>query len=136
MFSMTALALYFYIYIGHLKISMVWQWLLHHHFVKRQQKIKHRVKQKIKPNSRIKLIDKLIMFIAPLGPLTHIPQIMKIYIEKNAAGVSLVSWIAFTILIIPWFFYGVVHRQKPIVLSSTLLFLFDLSIVIGILLYQ
>jgi uncharacterized protein with PQ loop repeat len=64
-----------------------------------------------------------------------LPQSYKIWMYKDASSLSLVTWIAFLCLAIVWFTYGVVHREKPIIIAQTCWFIVHLSVIIGVLVY-
>lgn len=99
-----------------------------HHLHKRK-----RIQVKDEPWKRI--LDKLIYMVAFTGPIMTLPQIIKIWGEKSAAGVSVASWTTFSVLSVFWLIYGVVHKEKPIIISSTLWFILDTFIVVGTLMY-
>ncbi len=82
-----------------------------------------------------KFVDGLICLVGILGPILTIPQLTKIWIEKNASGVSLISWSAYLIFAVVWLVYGVVHREKTIVSMYTIWIFIDALIVAGIVLY-
>jgi uncharacterized protein with PQ loop repeat len=80
-------------------------------------------------------MDKLIYAGGLLAPIVTIPQLYKIWIEKNAAGVSVISWSAFLIAAIFWITYGVAHKTKPIIFVYSILAIIEILIIIGTLLY-
>ena len=80
-------------------------------------------------------LDWIIVIVAIAGPLINIPQITKVYITQNATGLSLLAWTFYVLINIPWFIYGVVHKDKPIIISSSLWALTNIIILIGILMY-
>ena len=80
-------------------------------------------------------IDKIVLVIAFLAPLIEIPQLVEIYLRKSAENVSLFTWGLFVLFGIPWLIYGIVHREKPIIILYTLWIIIDSVIVVGILLY-
>ncbi len=83
----------------------------------------------------IKFLDKFLIIVATVGPLTTFPQIWKIFSQQNAAGLSLFSWLSWALLNIPWILYGLVHKDKPIITAYILWFLMNLTVVIGIFMY-
>ena len=90
----------------------------------------------VKPKSRFEaVINKIVLFIAIVAPLFEIPQLLEIYVNKSAQDVSLITWGFFSLMAIPWFIYGVIHKEKPIMILYALWFLIDTVIVIGILIY-
>jgi uncharacterized protein with PQ loop repeat len=87
------------------------------------------------PNKWVKLLDRVVLCLATIGPLFELPQLFKIYSEKSAQGVSLLTWAFFVLFAIPWVIYGIVHKEKPIIVAYSLWILIDTAIVIGILMY-
>ena len=80
-------------------------------------------------------MDKLIYVVAIVGPIMTIPQVTKIWIDKNAAGVSIITWLAYAIASLFWVIYGIMHKEKPIILTSVLLLILDVFIVVGAIIY-
>ena len=77
-------------------------------------------------------IDRLVKVIAVIGPLTSLPQIIEIwFIDKNAAGVSLVTWSLFLLMAVIWLVYGIVHKSWPIVISNALWIVAQAIVVLG-----
>jgi len=83
----------------------------------------------------LRLLDRVVLVVGILGPLTAIPQIIKIYTLHNATGVSLYSWLLPAILDVPWVVYGIVHGERPIFVTYLLWIMANLLVVIGILMY-
>lgn len=88
------------------------------------------------PNKLKRIMDRIIYFIAVLGPVTALPQIIKIWIEQTAAGVSVFFWVAGFIGAFFWMFYGYLHEEKPIIFANILWILIQGLIVLGILIYR
>ena len=77
-------------------------------------------------------LEKLIFVIALVYPLTSIPQLYKIWVLKEIAGVSLITWSLFFLLTIPLLYY-VIHRKiKPYILLYSLWLLAYLGIIVGL----
>jgi|SRR3989338_4866056 len=87
------------------------------------------------PHKWVNLLDRIVMGVAIAGPLFVLPQLIEIYVNKSAQDVSLLTWFFFTFFAIPWLIYGIVHKEKPIIVGYALWILFDSLIVIGILIY-
>jgi uncharacterized protein with PQ loop repeat len=106
-----------------------------HHIHKRK-----RFHEKLEPypheNKWIKRLDEFLLFVAVVAPIMSIPQIFKIYSTKTAAGVSALSFGFFAFFNIPWIIYGIVHKEKPIVITYILWLICNTSIVVGTLLYS
>ncbi len=82
-----------------------------------------------------RLLDRLVFAIGVVGPLTAIPQILKIYLLHNATGVSAMSWGLPALLDIPWIMYGIVHRERPIAITYALWLVMNAAIFFGAIIY-
>jgi len=83
----------------------------------------------------MRLLDRTVLVVGVIGPMTAIPQIIKIYMLQDASGVSLLAWVAPALLDVPWVIYGVVHGERPIVITYSLWILADLIVAAGVLMY-
>ena len=83
-----------------------------------------------------KFFNRIIYFIIALGILVNLPQLFKIFYEKTAAGVSLISWLGYSFISIAWLIYGISNKEKPIIINSIFLFIIQAIIVTGIILYS
>lgn len=81
-------------------------------------------------------LDRLIYVIALIAPLMTIPQMLEVLLQHKTQGVSLSTWGAYAGVSGLWVLYGLQHKEKPIILTNLLLFIFDTSIVVGVLLYR
>ncbi len=88
------------------------------------------------PNKWKRIVDTLIYPIAMFGPIMTIPQVWIIWVDKNAGGVSAVSWGAYMITAVFWLNYGIIHKEKPIIFSSCLWLVLEALIVTGTLMYR
>jgi hypothetical protein len=82
------------------------------------------------------VIDWLMMITAVGYPLTGLPQAIQIFTTHTAAGVSLLSWAGFCAFDVVEIAYGVIHRIKPLIITSVLWLVVDAAVVAGILVYQ
>lgn len=85
---------------------------------------------------RVVLLDKIVLALAFIAPFFEIPQLFEIFSKKSAENVSIITWGFFALMAIPWFIYGIIHKEKPIIVLYLLWFLIDSTIVIGILMYS
>jgi len=79
----------------------------------------------------IKVIDRIIYFIAIIGPLMLIPQLLRIWVTNDATSIALATWISFTIFATIWLLYGIYHKEKPIIISNTICIILYLLIILG-----
>lgn len=93
--------------------------------------------EKYPPPDKLKRVyDKLIYVAVVMGPIMNLPQLLKIWILKNAAGVSLISWISFSIISIFWVGYGLLHKDKPIIYMNFSLMIIQALIALGVIIYS
>lgn len=105
-----------------------------HHFHTRK-----RIHQKHEPYPHPEkwknLVDKFVYIVGGVGPIFTVPQITKIWIGQNAAGVSVIAWISYLIAALFWVAYGIMHKEKPIIFTYGIWVVLDLIIVIGAVIY-
>jgi uncharacterized protein with PQ loop repeat len=87
------------------------------------------------PKKWIRLLDKIVLGVAIIGPLFDLPQLIEIYRNKSAQDVSFYTWFFFALFSIPWLIYGIAHKEKPIIISYSLWIIMDTAIVIGTMIY-
>ena len=86
-------------------------------------------------DKKIRILDKVIYVVGVLGPIMLLPQIIKIFTSKNAEGVSFISYAFFTLFSGVWLCYGIVHREKPIIVTNVLWIIFHSLVSISVLIY-
>ena len=110
--------------------------IAYHHVLKRH---KHTKEKKSPFGHRIALeniMDKLVYVSALFGVFANIPQLATIWIDKNVAGVSVVTWLGFLVGSFFWLCYGIVHREKPIMITNGLYVAIQFFIVFGLVLQK
>ena len=91
----------------------------------------HRLKRKSKRQSNPEL-EKLVLFVAIVEPLTTLPQILQVYVSRNT-GSSMLTWAMYMIGSMVWLAYGIRTRNIPIIISDLLWVAADALVVIGLL---
>ncbi len=81
------------------------------------------------------VIDNITIIMAIVVPLTTIPQILQIWINKSAGDVSLFTWCAFLVSAITWLFYSIIHKDKPLIINSILWIILESIVIVLIILY-
>jgi len=72
-------------------------------------------------------------FVAIIGPLVTLPQLVEIWSRGADAGVSIITWGGYLALSLFWLSYGIINKEKPIIIANVLYFVINLIIVIGLL---
>jgi hypothetical protein len=65
-----------------------------------------------------------------------IPQVLTIWITHRAAGVSVISWSAYLVSALAWFWYGLQRRDKNIYLACIGWILLDCAVIVGTVVYS
>lgn len=80
-------------------------------------------------------MDRAIYLIGIIGPVMTIPQVAEIWINKNASGVSAITWSSYVFVNIFWIIYGVMHKEKPIIITYLAWLFMNSLVATGALLY-
>jgi uncharacterized protein with PQ loop repeat len=64
-----------------------------------------------------------------------IPQVLTVWLSHQAAGVSLLSWSAYLVSAVLWFWFGVKKHDKNIYLPCIGWTLLDSAVIVGVLIY-
>jgi uncharacterized protein with PQ loop repeat len=104
------------------------------HFHKhRKNRLKHK-SHTHKENVKI-IMDKIMFVVGLIGPFMMIPQIWKIYEEKDASSIALSSWILFCFGALCWTYYGYLHKEKVIIYSNIAWIVAYIFVIVGAVLY-
>ena len=113
--------------------------MVHDTHVKHHQHIRKRIHKKFEkyphPDKLKNIVDKLVYIAGFFGLAMTIPQITKIWIEKNAAGISVISWASYFVIGAVMILYGIVHKEKPLIVTYILWEIFYVFIIVGALIY-
>ena len=67
--------------------------------------------------------------------LMTVPQVLTIWVGHQAAGVSVVSWSAYLLSAVLWFWYGLQKRDKNIYLACVGWIGLDAAVIVGAVVY-
>ncbi len=81
------------------------------------------------------LLSTIATIFGIVSALGLIPQVIKIYKNKSAQDISILSYSFFFIGTIIWFLYGLELKNIAILLGNALGGIFNLTVIIGCLLY-
>jgi uncharacterized protein with PQ loop repeat len=81
------------------------------------------------------VLSRLLGGMSVFTMLMTVPQVFTIWVSHQAAGVSVVSWSAYLLSAILWFWYGLRKRDKNIYLPCVGWVGLDIAVVAGALIY-
>lgn len=87
------------------------------------------------PNRAKRMFDTLMLWVGPLAPIALFPQVLEIYMLRDAGSFSLVTWSFLATINTLWTIYGFIHREPPILIANAGLATLNIAIVVGILLF-
>lgn len=79
--------------------------------------------------------ERLALIAGVLQPLMTLPQVIIIFLHHSASDVSLLTWLGYLVLGLPFLFYGITHRLRPVLVTQILYIILQTSVVIGVLIY-
>lgn len=80
-------------------------------------------------------LEKVLRGLSVFTMLMTVPQVLTIWVARNAGGVSLLSWLSYLIAAVLWFVYGLQKRDKTIYLACVGWVRLDAAVVIGVLVH-
>lgn len=87
--------------------------------------------------TRLKYVmDHLVYLAGFLIPIMTIPQLATLYIHHDGQSLSTITWGSYFIGSCFWFFYGLVHKERPIMFINFVTAVIQGIIVVGIFLYR
>lgn len=106
------------------------------HHIHKRKRIHSQKQTYPHPDKKIKFLDNLCLVFSVLMPATTIPQIWAIYMYQNVSGISLSMWVLYSIGVIPFLIYGIVHKEKPLIILNILWLIAQITVIVGILLFR
>lgn len=79
-----------------------------------------------------RFVDGAIYVMGFIVPIFTIPQATEIWLNRTAAGVSSITWIVYLINTIIWTVYGILHKEKPVIFTFSLMTIINILVVAGI----
>lgn len=80
-------------------------------------------------------IEKLAYIAGIASPIATLPQLFSIWASQDATGVSLLTWVSYLLIVVIMTLYGIVHRERPLIIMYGSLALIDILIITGAILY-
>ncbi|MCP3942873.1 MAG: hypothetical protein GY710_15490 [Desulfobacteraceae bacterium] len=80
-------------------------------------------------------LDKIVFIVTLFFPLTTIPQILKIWLYKNAQGISIITWFLFILCTIPLLLHCIIRKDKALTVMFSLWIVVYLIVIVGTAIY-
>jgi uncharacterized protein with PQ loop repeat len=81
------------------------------------------------------LLSRVLGGMSIFTMLMTLPQVLTIWVGQQAAGVSVLSWSAYLLSALLWFWYGVQKRDRNIYLACVGWVVLDAAVIVGALVY-
>jgi MtN3 and saliva related transmembrane protein len=78
-------------------------------------------------------LDYLMYGVGLIQWTALLPQIVSVYVYHQTSGISIPTWTLLAFFNALWAIYGLVHKEKPILISNLLMGTLDLLVVVGVL---
>lgn len=80
-------------------------------------------------------IDILAYGVTGFAILFTFDQVRLIWLDHNAAGVSVMSWCFYTISASVWLTYGLIHKERALVIANSCWVVLNFTVALGAFLY-
>ncbi len=87
------------------------------------------------PDKWKNLLDNLVFAFAMFSALMTVPQLVQVWGSGSAAGVSPLSWGAYTVTSCFWVVYGMAHKEPTIITVNALFAFLNALVFIGVMLH-
>jgi uncharacterized protein with PQ loop repeat len=82
------------------------------------------------------MLEKFLRVVSVATMLMTVPQVLAVWVGRDAGGVSLLSWSAYLFSACLWFVYGIQKRDKTIYLACIGWIALDAAIIIGVMVHR
>ena len=89
----------------------------------------------VHPSASDARLRRLLGGMSVFTMLMTIPQVLTIWIGQQAAGVSILSWSAYLVSAILWFWFGMQKKDKNIYLPCVGWIVLNLGVIMGVIIY-
>jgi uncharacterized protein with PQ loop repeat len=84
---------------------------------------------------RKSILDHVVLVASFLYPMSGLAQVWSVF-QGNTAGVAISSWTGFAAFSLLFLSYGIMHKIKPMIITSTCWFIIDSLVIIGALIHR
>ena len=82
-----------------------------------------------------KAMSRILGGMSVFTMLMTIPQVLTIWVGQQAAGVSVLSWSAYLLAAVLWFWNGLQKHDKNIYLACVGWIVLDIAVIVGAVIY-
>jgi uncharacterized protein with PQ loop repeat len=112
-------------------MSLPLQHFIHTH-IREEEKKAH---EALHSKKWMKKLDKVMIYVGIISPIMTIPQVLDVWINKDAGRVSALSWGVYLFIAFFWLAYGIIHKSKPLIITEIAWIIVEFVLVIGIIIY-
>jgi uncharacterized protein with PQ loop repeat len=98
------------------------------HYTSRHKKL-HLSKLLHKKKSVV-VIDRFVMVVSIISPLSTIPQIVQIIILRDASTTSVWMYVLMLVMAFFWLIYGFAHREKIIIINNIMWISVNVTVIV------
>ena len=84
----------------------------------------------------VKIIDRWVLAVGIAAPFSMVPQIVQVLVSHTSEGISLTTWVLFTVFALFWLVYGIAHEEVPIIVTNSLWVVGELALIAIVLIYR
>ena len=85
------------------------------------------------PTGRQTLLDRILPLLSVFTMVMTVPQVWSIWVAGEVGGVSMLSWGAYLVSAVLWFFHGLQRHDKTIYLACVGWIVLNGAVVLGVL---
>lgn len=87
------------------------------------------------PDRQKRIADKMVYLASILTPVMTLPQVYNVWINGNVKGISVIAWGFYAIASAIWLWYGILHKEKPLIVLNAFMFVLNSLVAIGAIIY-
>ena len=106
-----------------------------HHHLHLRKRVHLKEEKFPNPDKWKRFLDRAMYPVGLAGPFMMIPQILNIYINKDATSIVLSTWLLFLGPASLWIAYGFSHKEKVIIASNIAWVTGYILMILGAILY-
>jgi uncharacterized protein with PQ loop repeat len=91
---------------------------------------------KKEPTVLMGILDKIAYPVAIVVPLSSLDQVIRMWVEKSAVGVSPILWIMLFLTSMFWITYASVHKVRVILVGHLVWFVLSSAVLIQMVLFS